>query len=123
MSDQARLEKGKEMFKKAYGDVLPLPEKTTPYSEFSLKGLFAEVYSRDKISDRDRRLLILGALAGLGADPSLFEIHARSAVRNGEVKADELEEFLLVLVNYCGFPRVSPLLGVSHKVVAEESKK
>jgi 4-carboxymuconolactone decarboxylase len=120
MNDEERLKKGKEMFKKAYGDVLPVPTTLTPYTENTIKNLFAEIYSRDKISMRDRRLLILGAIAGLGADPSLYEIHLRSALQNKEITADEMEEFCLVLVNYCGYPKVSPLYQVGQKIKAEK---
>jgi len=123
MADEERLKKGKEMFKKVYGNVIPLPDKPTAFSEQSLTQLFAEVYTRPGLSMRDRRLLILGALVGLGADPSLFEIHARSGVENGEFKADELEEFLLLLVHYCGFPRTAVVYAVAAKIMAEKKGK
>jgi 4-carboxymuconolactone decarboxylase len=121
MADEQRIKKGKEMFKKTYGSVLPVPEKLTPYSEFTLSTLFAEVLPRDAVKMRDKRLLILGALAGLGADPSLFEIHTRSSLENGEIAYEELEEFLLVLVNYCGQPRLAPLYMVCQKLIAERA--
>jgi 4-carboxymuconolactone decarboxylase len=123
MDDAERLKVGKEMFKKVYGNVLELPEKPTAFSEQSLKQLFAEVYTRPGLSMRDRRLLILGALTGLGADPGLFDIHARSGVENGEFKAQELEEFLLLLVHYCGFPKTAVMLGVASKIIEEKKGK
>ena len=123
MTDDARLLKGIEMCKQAYGSVLPAPDpqKLTPFSENTLKNLFGEIYARDKINMRDRRLLILGAIAGLGADPSLFEIHARAALGNHEIEPDELEEFCLILVNYCGYPKVSPLWQICRKILDEKS--
>jgi 4-carboxymuconolactone decarboxylase len=122
MTDEARMKKGREMFKATYGNVLALPETLTPYVEFTVSTLFAEVLPRERIPMRDKRLLILGAIAGLGADPSLFEIHARAALQNGEIAYDELEEFCLILVNYCGQPRVSPLYVVCRKLIAEQEK-
>jgi 4-carboxymuconolactone decarboxylase len=123
MADQQRIQKGKEMFKKMYGSVLAAPETLTPYNEFTITTLFAEVLPRETVKMRDKRLLILGALAGLGADPALFEIHTRSALENGEVAYEELEEFLLVLVNYCGQPRVAPLYMVCRKLIDEHAGK
>jgi 4-carboxymuconolactone decarboxylase len=121
MADSERLKKGKEVFKKTYGSVLPVPETLSPYSEFVLTTLFAEVLPRETIKMRDKRLLIIGALAGLGADPALFEIHARAALENGEIAHEELDEFLLVLVNYCGQPRMAPLSMVCRKLLAERA--
>jgi 4-carboxymuconolactone decarboxylase len=122
MSDKERLKRGREMFKEVYNDVIDVPKVSTPMSDFSLKTLFAEVLANSKLSGRDRRLLILGMLAGLGADPSLFDIHTRSAVRNGEIDVKELDDILLVLVNYVGFPRAAPLSSVCGKIAAEEGK-
>ena len=55
--------------------------------------------------------------------PFLFEIHARSALENGEIQYEELEEFRLVLVNYCGYPRVAPLSVLSRELIAERDKR
>jgi 4-carboxymuconolactone decarboxylase len=123
MSDKARLKKGREVFKKVYGNVIHVPEKLTPYTENTLKNLFAEILSRDRLKMRDRRLLILGALAGLGADPSLFEIHMRSALGNGEIAYGEMEELCLVLVAYTGYPRTSPLYVICQKILAEKKSR
>jgi 4-carboxymuconolactone decarboxylase len=122
MTDNDRLNKGKEMFKKVYGDVIPLPE-ITEFAKYTLTQLFAEVFTRDTMTMRDRRLLILGALTGSSADPSLFEIHARSAVRNGEIKAEELEEFCILLAYYCGHARLAVIYPVCRKIMAENKAK
>jgi alkylhydroperoxidase/carboxymuconolactone decarboxylase family protein YurZ len=123
MNDDERLKKGVEMFKKAYGDVVKVPDvnNLTPYAANSLKNLFGEIYTR-ALDPRSRRLLILGAIAGMGADPSLFDIHVRSALANGEIKPEELEEFCLVLVAYCGYPKISPLYVACQKLLHEKAK-
>jgi 4-carboxymuconolactone decarboxylase len=122
MTDEDRLRRGQEMFKKVYGDVIPMPE-LTDFGKYTLTQLFAEVLTRDTMTMRDRRLLIFGALAGSGADPSLFEIHARSAVANGEIEAAELEEFCILLSYYCGLPRLSLIYAACRKIMTESKAK
>jgi 4-carboxymuconolactone decarboxylase len=120
MTDQERLERGKKTFKKVYGDVLPVPDNIDPnsFSGLTMKNLFNDIWAREGLSLRDRRLVVLGALAGLGADPSLFDIHTRSALANGELTAEELREVILTVLPYAGYPQVSPLFMVVEKCIA-----
>jgi alkylhydroperoxidase/carboxymuconolactone decarboxylase family protein YurZ len=118
MSDSQRLKTGRKIFKEMYGDVIPLPE-STPLSDFAIKSFFAEVVAQNRFSPRERRLLILGSLAGLGADMSLVEIHTRSALGNGEIDASELDDMLLLLQNYVGFPRIAPMTYLFQKLKGE----
>jgi 4-carboxymuconolactone decarboxylase len=85
---------------------------------YSLRTLFGDIYARGGLSLRDRRLVILGALAGLGADPSLFEIHLRSALGNRELNAEELREVIMTILPYAGYPRTSPLYALTEKCIA-----
>ena len=66
-------------------------------------------------------LLVLGALAGLGADPAMFEIHARSALRNGELTPDELRAVIIMAMPYVGQPQASPLFLTVERILEEES--
>jgi 4-carboxymuconolactone decarboxylase len=120
MSDRQRLQAGRKSFKEMYGDVIPLPE-STPLADFSLKSFFAEVVARNRFSPRERRLLILGTLAGMGADLSLVEVHTRSALGNGEIDSSELDDMLLLLQNYVGFPRVSPMAHLFQRLKGENA--
>jgi 4-carboxymuconolactone decarboxylase len=122
MSEDDRLERGKETFKKVYGSILKVPEKTTAFTNLTLTTLFSEVWSRNILSMRDKRLLILGTIAGQGADPSLFEIHTRSALANGELQYVDLEEICMLLIFYCGFPHTSPIYLVCQKILADRDK-
>src|SRR5882762_7818864 len=120
MTDEERLERGLQVFKKVYGDVLELPQPIEPnsFAGLTMKNLFNDIWGREGLSMRDRRLVILGAIAGLGADPTLFDIHIRSAMGNGELTADELREIILIALPYVGYPRTSPLHMVVEKCIA-----
>jgi alkylhydroperoxidase/carboxymuconolactone decarboxylase family protein YurZ len=125
-SDAERLAGGKRMSKRMYGDILPSPPEDTGgdvYTETTLKYLFNDILARDKLSMRDKRFIILGTIAGLGADPSIFEIHARAAVATGDLKPEDLYEFILIVLNYAGHPRTTPLKRVVDKIIAEAKAK
>jgi len=124
MTDDERLARGLENFKKVYGDVLSLPSRYDKdgFVGVTLRNLFGDILDRKGLSMRDRRLVILGAIAGLGADPSLFEIHLRSAFGNGELTTEEVREVIMTALPYVGYPQVSPLYVVSEKCIAERTK-
>lgn len=65
--------------------------------------LFAEVWSREGLSLRDRRLLLIGALSDTG-QIDIAEIQAGAALRNAELDGDELVEAALFLCYYIGWP-------------------
>ena len=65
--------------------------------------LFAEVWTREGLSVRDRRLILLGALAA-GGLVDVAEIQAGAALGNGELTPEQLEEIALFLCYYVGWP-------------------
>ncbi|MBP1775448.1 MAG: 4-carboxymuconolactone decarboxylase, partial [candidate division NC10 bacterium] len=76
MSDNRR-EKGKAMFDAVYGGVLPVPpDRDLPFQNLMLDNLFSEVWGREAMSIRDRRLIIIGVIAAT-ADASLIEIQLK----------------------------------------------
>jgi alkylhydroperoxidase/carboxymuconolactone decarboxylase family protein YurZ len=125
MTDAERLARGKQICKKVYGDVLPAAGDTggDAYVELTLKNLFNDVLGREVLSMRDKRWIILGAIAGLGASPAIFEIHARAAVGNRELSTEDLYEFILVILSYVGHPLTTPLKSVVDKLIAESKMK
>jgi alkylhydroperoxidase/carboxymuconolactone decarboxylase family protein YurZ len=82
-----------------------------------------EMISRGMESFREKRLVVMGILAGLGADPSLFTIHTKSALRNGEMSADDARAVVLMALPYVGFAKASPIFVATEALIAEESKQ
>jgi 4-carboxymuconolactone decarboxylase len=122
MNDAERLETGKQNARQCYADLLPVPDGEPDYFQrLTLTTLFAEVWPRPGLGFREKRIAILGALAGSGADPSVFEIHVRSALANGEISGDELREIIVLMVQYCGYPKATPLYQVVERCIAEAS--
>ena len=110
-------ERGAAMLRRVYGDAVPPPpEGTMAFSDVMIRSLFAEVWDRDILSIRDRRLLIMGVIAAYGA-ADVWALQARAALDNGELTPDELRETLVLLGPYAGYPRVAPLVGACEEAV------
>ena len=61
---QDTYERGVAMVTEIYqGEVPALPEGTMAFNDVMMRSLFAEVWDRDVLSIRDRRLLIMGVIA------------------------------------------------------------
>ncbi|MFO7252722.1 MAG: carboxymuconolactone decarboxylase family protein, partial [Actinomycetes bacterium] len=70
----------------------------------TVEELFAEVWSRDVLSDRDRRLLLLGLLVGQGLDDQVA-VQLDVAMRTGVLTPEELREIVVFLTHYAGWAR------------------
>jgi len=123
MADSERRKRGVEMIQKVYaGDVVVPPEGAMAFTDVMLEQVFAEVWSRDVLSIRDRRLLLLGIIAEKG-ELNTFGIQAKAALKNGELEPDELRELLLMIAQYAGYPRAAALVGVIEQKIAEVAKE
>lgn len=103
-------DKGIEMFNTVYCGDLPQPPEPGKdrFFDYMLETLFGQLWADQTLSLRDRRLLLLGAIAAQGEDMT-FTIQARSALKRGELTRAELEEIVLFLTQYIGYPRASKM--------------
>ena len=123
MADRDRRQRGADTMKKVYaGDVPIPPEGVNAFADVMLEQLFAEVWTREALSIRDRRLLIMGVIACMG-EPATWSIQAKAALKNGELSPEQLREALIHLAQYAGYPRAAGLLGPTEKVIAEFAKE
>ena len=123
MADSERWKRGAEMIKKVYaGDVVTAPQGAMAFSDIMLEQLFAEVWTREELSIRDRRLLLLGIIAEKG-EPMTFGIQAKAALKNGELTPAQLRETLIMIAPYAGYPRAASLIGVVEQKIAEFEKE
>ncbi len=100
------------------GDIVELPEGALPFNDVMMKTLFAEVWDRDVLCIRDRRLLLMGVVAATGVI-DIWRTQARAALRNHELSPDELRETLIMLAPYAGYPKVTSLLFAAEEVIAQ----
>ncbi|HEY3699705.1 MAG TPA: carboxymuconolactone decarboxylase family protein [Spongiibacteraceae bacterium] len=120
MSKPYDREKGIEMFNTVYcGDLPPLPEKgANKFTDFMLETLFGTLWADETLSIRDRRLLLLGAIAAQGEE-NTFTIQARSALKRGELTKEQLETVVVFLTQYVGYPKGSKMHMALGRIVAD----
>ena len=121
MSEPSRRERGLARFNEVYcGDVPAPPEGAMPFFDLMLEQLFGEVWTREELSIRDRRLVTMGAIAALG-ERETFAIQVRSALKNQELSPAQVREIVIHLVHYVGYPRIAGLVTEVEKIVREHS--
>ena len=92
MSDQEQTEirkKGLAKMSEVYG--WEMSDGPGDYFAHTCDQVFGTVWTREGLTNRDRRLLLLGALAASGQD-DVAEIQAGAALSNGELTPHQLEE-------------------------------
>lgn len=121
MSQRYDRAKGVEMFDTVYcGDLPPLPPAgSSRFIDYMLETLFGTLWADEHtLSIRDRRLLLIGAIAAIGDDTTLT-IQARSALKRGELDSAQLEAISIFLTQYVGYPKGSKL----HRIFGELSRE
>ena len=122
MNDKERRAQGEEMIKEVYaGDVIVPPEGYA-FSDIMLKQLFAELWTRDTLSMRDKRILLLGIIAEKG-EAATFKIQIKASLKRGEINQEEAREFLLFIAQYAGYPRAASMLFPLEEAIAEFEKE
>ncbi|MDX1735684.1 MAG: hypothetical protein R3228_15020 [Halioglobus sp.] len=118
MDQKQRRAIGEEKIKDVYaGDVIVPPEGYA-FSDIMLSQLFAELWTRDTLSMRDKRILLLGIIAEKG-EAMTFKIQIKASLKRGEITAEEAREFLLFIAQYAGYPRAASMLMPCEEAIAE----
>lgn len=120
-TDDERWARGAAKLKEVYAnDVAPPPRGAMPFSDLMLEQLFAEVWTRDALSVKERRLVIMGVIACMG-EKDTWKIQARSALKNGELTPEQLREVVITLAQYAGYPRAAGILLPTEEAINEAS--
>lgn len=124
MSNYPKREKGIEMFNEVYCGDLPQPpqEGEDRFFDFMLGSLFGDLWASETLSIRDRRLLLLGAIAAQGEDMT-FTIQCKSALKRGELNEEQLNELVLFLTQYVGYPKASKMRLALMGMLAQYKKE
>lgn len=79
--------------------------------------VYGGVWSRPGLSLRDRSLIVVAVHAALGR-PEEMRVHVPAAIRNG-CTIEEIEEALIQVGAYAGFPTAAAANAVIQQIVAE----
>ena len=120
-SDPEKRRVGRELMARVYGWD-EAPDVPGDFFGMTAEHLFAEVWTREGLSFRDRRLLLLGLLVGLG-ESGVVDLQVEAALKNGELTADELREVVIFLTHYAGWPRGATLNGQVEQAVARHQRE
>ena len=123
MSDQEQTEirkKGLAKMSEVYG--WEMSDGPGDYFEHTCDQVFGTVWTREGLSNRDRRLLLFGALAASGQE-DVAEIQAGAALSNGELTPHQLEEISLFLCYYVGWPLGTKMHFMFGKVIKNFEKQ
>lgn len=120
----ARFEAGMTVRRAVLGDAhveraeaakTPLDE---PFQTFITEGAWGSVWSRPQFTMRERSIVTLSLLAGLGNTEEIA-MHVRATARTGATPEDLIEAMLHVAV-YAGVPRANAAIKIIKAVYAEE---
>lgn len=87
---------------------------------YTLEHLFGDVWEREGLSLRDRRLLLIGMMVGEGLD-DVLGIQLDSCLAKGDVNADELREIVIFLAHYAGWPKGAALNSKVEAAIARHA--
>lgn len=111
-----RRRRGLEMMAKVYG--WEVQDGPGDFFSMTVEHLFGEVWTREGLSFRDRRLLLIGLLVGQGLD-DVLPLQIEAALGNGEIDDEELREIVLFLTHYAGWPRGAKLNSHAEALIAK----
>ncbi|MCA3443967.1 MAG: 4-carboxymuconolactone decarboxylase [Rhodobacter sp.] len=87
-----------------------------PFQELITEAAWAQVWARDTITLRERSMLTIALLAGLGNDHELA-MHIRATANTGASEADVMEALLHVAI-YAGVPRANHAMKIAKDTFA-----
>ncbi|HTO00185.1 MAG TPA: carboxymuconolactone decarboxylase family protein [Microthrixaceae bacterium] len=89
---------------------------------YTLEHLFGDIWERPGLSIRDRRLLLIGLMVGEGLSDTL-QVQLDSALDKGELSAEQLEEIVVFMSHYAGWPKGAGLNNQVSTAIARHNRK
>jgi len=118
MNDEERRALGEATIKEVYAGDITVPPEGYAFTDVMLKQLFAELWTRETLSMRDKRILLLGIIAEKG-ETATFKLQIKASLKRAEITPEEAREFLLFIAQYAGYPRAAAMLGPVEEAIAE----
>jgi 4-carboxymuconolactone decarboxylase len=108
--------RGLERMEEVYG--FEMTDGTGDFFRYTADHLFADIWNRPGLSDRDRRLLLIGLLTGTGAH-DVLTIQVPAALSSGDLDAEALREIVVFLSHYAGWPAGARLSSLVEETLAK----
>lgn len=91
------------------------------FGEFAAVVGFEDVWNRESLSTRERRLVVLTILACFGRD-DITSMHMGSAIDLGDLDADDLDDMAVTIGAYAGLPRGVAFNSLARRLLAERAE-
>ena len=88
-----------------------------PFQQMITETAWGTVWASDALTRRERSMLTLALLAGLGNEDELA-LHLRATARTGASERDVMEVFQHVAI-YAGVPRANTAIRIAKRIFAE----
>ena len=111
--------RGLEKMEQVYG--FDMTDGAGDFFGITADHLFAEIWKRPGLSDRDRRLLLIGLLAGTGGH-DVLTIQIPAAYARGELDDTALREIVIFLCHYAGWPNGARLSSLVEDTIAKAQR-
>jgi 4-carboxymuconolactone decarboxylase len=112
--------RGLERMETVYG--FDMSDGDGDFFGYTADHLFADIWNRPGLSDRDRRLILIGMLAGQGA-ADVLGIQVPAAYANGELDDVALREIVIFVCHYAGWPNGARLNSIVEETIAKARRK
>jgi 4-carboxymuconolactone decarboxylase len=114
-----RRRRGLEKMAEVYGwDVADGPGD---FFSMTVEHLFAEVWDRPGLSQKERRILLIGICIGSGLD-DVAGLQLDAALRLDELTAEELRDVVIFATHYAGWPKGAKLNSQVEELIARAEK-
>ncbi len=117
LPDQRRI--GLEKMEQVYG--FEMTDGVGDFFRYTADHLFGDIWTRPGLSDRDRRLLLIGMLAGQGA-ADVLGIQIPAAYSRGELDDEALREIVILVCHYAGWPHGARLNSIVEDTIAKAAR-
>ncbi len=119
MSEEQRA-KGLEWFDRVMG-FRPPAIPSEPFMDSTVDHLFADVWARPGLGLKERRIATLVVLMQLGHEATL-KLHLGAAMRQKQLSDVEIDELILHVAHYAGWPVAAVASQVVRALRAERDK-
>ena len=110
---------GLRKMEQVYG--FDMTDGTGDFFAYTADHLFADIWNRPGLSDRDRRLLLIGLLSGQGA-ADVLGIQIPAAHASGDLDDAALREVVVFLSHYAGWPQGARLNSIVEETIAAAAR-
>ena len=86
------------------------------FQDLITRYVWGEIWTRDGLDERTRRILVLGTLIALGRWEE-FAMHVRAAIHEGGFVPDTIKEVVLQQAIYCGVPAAHHAFAVMNETL------